>query len=133
MPPLTEISEKYATIFNNAPDLMVASPGRINLIGEHLDYNGGWVLPAAIDKKIYFALGRRTDNACHLYSMDYDALEIIPLSNVVSSAKDWVNYLLGVVEQFQKEQLLPSGFNLVFGGGHGALSVIVENKKIKRD
>lgn len=112
----TEISEKYATIFNNAPDLMVASPGRINLIGEHLDYNGGWVLPAAIDKKIYFALGRRTDNACHLYSMDYDALEIIPLSNVVSSAKDWVNYLLGVVEQFQKEQLLPSGFNLVFGG-----------------
>jgi galactokinase len=111
-----QINEKYTAIFGNAPDLMVASPGRINLIGEHLDYNGGWVLPAAIDKKITFAVGKRTDKACHLYSMDYDTLEIIPLSNVVSSAKDWVNYLLGVVEQFQKEHLLPSGFNLVFGG-----------------
>jgi galactokinase len=112
----TRISEKYSTLFNAAPDLMVTSPGRINLIGEHLDYNGGWVLPAAIDKKITFAIGKRADNACHLYSMDYETLEIIPLSNIVSSAKSWVNYLLGVVEQFQKEQVLPSGFNLVFGG-----------------
>jgi galactokinase len=112
----SKISEKYTAVFGNAPDLMVASPGRINLIGEHLDYNGGWVLPAAIDKKITFAIGQRADNTCHLYSMDYDALEIIPLSNVVLSAKSWVNYLLGVVEQFQKEQVLPSGFNLVFGG-----------------
>jgi galactokinase len=112
----TKISEKYTAIFGSIPDLMVASPGRINLIGEHLDYNGGWVLPAAIDKKITFAIGQRADNACHLYSIDYETLEIVPLSNVVPSAKDWVNYLLGVVEQFQKEQPLPSGFNLVFGG-----------------
>ncbi len=112
----SRISEKYAAVFGSTPDLMVASPGRINLIGEHLDYNGGWVLPAAIDKKIYFAVGQRTDKACHLYSMDYESLEIIPLRNVVPSAKSWVNYLLGVVEQFQKEQILPSGFNLVFGG-----------------
>ena len=112
----SRISEKYTALFHNAPDLMVNSPGRINLIGEHLDYNGGWVLPAAIDKKITFAVGKRADNACHLYSMDYETLEIIPLSNVVSSAASWVNYLLGVVEQFQKEQPLPLGFNLVFGG-----------------
>ncbi len=112
----TIISEKYTAVFNSLPDLMVASPGRINLIGEHLDYNGGWVLPAAIDKKITFALGRRTDNTCHLYSIDYDTLEIIPLSHVVSTPHSWVNYLLGVVEQFQEEQPLPSGFNLVFGG-----------------
>ena len=110
------ISEKYTSLFSNAPDLFVTSPGRINLIGEHLDYNGGWVLPAAIDKKISFAIGKRSDNALHLYSMDYETLEIIPLSNIVSSAQSWVNYLLGVVDQFQKEQPLPSGFNLVFGG-----------------
>jgi galactokinase len=113
---VNKISEKYTTLFNSTPDLMVTSPGRINLIGEHLDYNGGWVLPAAIDKKITFAIGKRADDACHLYSMDYETLEIIPLSNIVSSAKSWVNYLLGVVEQFQKVQVLPSGFNLVFGG-----------------
>jgi galactokinase len=113
---MKEISEKYASLFESAPDLVVASPGRINLIGEHLDYNGGWVLPAAIDKKIVFAIGKRTDKACHFYSMDYATSEIVPLSHVVPNAKSWVNYLLGVVEQFQKEQPLPSGFNLVFGG-----------------
>jgi galactokinase len=110
------ISEKYTSLFDQAPDLVVVSPGRINLIGEHLDYNGGWVLPAAIDKKIVFAIGLRSDAACHFYSIDYDATEIIPLSKVVPNAKNWVNYLLGVVEQFQKEQPLPVGFNLVFGG-----------------
>ncbi len=110
------ISKKYTNLFNRAPDLMVTSPGRINLIGEHVDYNGGWVLPAAIDKKIAFAIGRRADQACHLYSMDYDTLEIVPLDKVVPSQHSWVNYLLGVVEQFHKEQPLPSGFNLVFGG-----------------
>jgi galactokinase len=110
------ISEKYTNLFKQAPDVVVSSPGRINLIGEHLDYNGGWVLPAAIDKKITFAVGRRADQVCYLYSTDYEALEIVPLNKVVSSEKSWVNYLLGVVEQFQKEQPLPSGFNVVFGG-----------------
>jgi galactokinase len=113
---MTIINEKYTSLFGKDPDLSVASPGRINLIGEHLDYNGGCVLPAAIDKKITFAIGKRTDNACHFYSIDYDTLEIVPLSNIAPSAKSWVNYLLGVVEQFQKEQPLPAGFNLVFGG-----------------
>ena len=110
------IREKYANLFNQTPDLVVTSPGRINLIGEHLDYNGGWVLPAAIDKKITFAIGKRADMDCYFYSMDYENLEIVPLSNIVPSAHSWVNYLLGVVEQFHKEQPLPSGFNLVFGG-----------------
>jgi galactokinase len=110
------ISEKYTNLFKHVPDVVASSPGRINLIGEHLDYNGGWVLPAAIDKKITFAVGRRADQVCHLYSMDYEALEIVPLDKVVSSEKSWVNYLLGVVEQFQKEQPLPSGFNVVLGG-----------------
>jgi galactokinase len=113
---ISEISEKYAALFGSAPDLMVSSPGRINLIGEHLDYNGGWVLPAAIDKKINFAIGKRADTAVHFYSVDFEVLEIIPLSNLVHSEKNWVNYLLGVVEQFQKERALPAGFNLVFGG-----------------
>ena len=112
----TKIQNKYAALFGEQPAFFVTSPGRINLIGEHVDYNDGWVLPAAIDKKIIFAIGSRTDKACHLFSMDYDALEIVPLCKVESSTKSWVNYLLGVVEQFQNEQPLVQGFNLVFGG-----------------
>lgn len=111
-----KINEKYKDLFGEMPDIMVQSPGRINLIGEHTDYNAGWVLPAAIDKKITFAIGKRSDSTCHLYSIDYETFEIISLHNVVPAAQSWVNYLLGVVEQFQKEQPLSSGFNLVFGG-----------------
>ena len=110
------IKNKFTTLFGTQPDLMVASPGRINLIGEHTDYNGGWVLPAAIDKKITFALGRRTDNLCQVHSVDFDDTESVPLNQITPTTKSWVNYLLGVVEQFQKEKQLPYGFNLVFGG-----------------
>jgi galactokinase len=112
----TKIIEKYTTLFGTQPDLVLASPGRINLIGEHTDYNGGWVLPAAIDKKITFAIGRRDDALCQVHSIDFDDTETVVLSAVYPIAKSWVNYLMGVVEQFQNEKPLPSGFNLVFGG-----------------
>lgn len=110
------VRETFNKIFQAKPDLMVTSPGRINLIGEHTDYNGGWVLPAAIDKKITFALGRRTDLICQFHSIDFNDTKTINLANFKSTTKSWVNYLLGVVEQFQNEKPLPHGFNLVFGG-----------------
>ena len=139
------VQEKFKLLFGKKPDLVVTSPGRINLIGEHTDYNGGWVLPAAIDKKITFALGSRTDLVCRLHSIDFNDTEIIDLTNFKSTNKSWVNYLLGVIEQFQNSRdvacnvseftkdvacnvsefkrdvasnvsTLPHGFNLVFGG-----------------
>ena len=67
-----KINKKFSALFGTKPDLVLASPGRINLIGEHTDYNGGWVLPAAIDKKITFAIGRRTDGLCQVHSVDFD-------------------------------------------------------------
>jgi galactokinase len=112
----TKIKDKFTALFGAHPDLILASPGRINLIGEHTDYNGGWVLPAAIDKKITFAIGHRTDALCQVYSIDFDDTEIVSLSNIHPTKKGWVNYLMGVVEQFQNEKPLPNGFNLVFGG-----------------
>ena len=112
----TQIKEKYNALFGANPDLVLASPGRINLIGEHTDYNGGWVLPAAIDKKITFAIGRRVDALCQVHSIDFDDTETVSLAAVQPTKKSWVNYLMGVVEQFQNEKPLPYGFNLVFGG-----------------
>jgi len=98
------VQEKFKLLFGKKPDLVVTSPGRINLIGEHTDYNGGWVLPAAIDKKITFALGSRTDLVCRLHSIDFNDTEIIDLTNFKSTNKSWVNYLLGVIEQFQNSR-----------------------------
>ncbi len=58
------ILECFQTHFGTAPALLVRAPGRINLIGEHTDYNEGFVLPAAIDRAVWFAATPRTDRHC---------------------------------------------------------------------
>ncbi len=63
-----KIGERYQELFDAAPDLCAKSPGRINLIGEHTDYNEGFVLPTAIDKAIYVAVGKRSDDRIVLYA-----------------------------------------------------------------
>lgn len=109
------IEKKFKEIFNEEP-LMVNSPGRVNLIGEHTDYNNGFVLPAAIDKSIYFAITPRSDETCKLFSYDmYDSYEF-SISGFEFSAKGWPNYLMGVVDQLKKEGHKLKGFNCVFGG-----------------
>lgn len=100
----------------HAEPLIVRSPGRVNIIGEHTDYNEGFVLPAAIDKSIYVGIGRRNDEEIHLYSCDFQEHHICSLSSVVRSDKSWPNYPLGVVDQLQKGEFPISGFNLILGG-----------------
>lgn len=96
--------------------LTVCSPGRINLIGEHTDYNMGFVLPAAIDKAAYVAIGKRNDNTVCLYSLDLeDSLEI-NIQHIIHSSKEWANYILGVVSELNKLNIFFGGFNLVFSG-----------------
>ena len=68
------IRSQFLNHFNYAPSLAVKSPGRINLIGEHTDYNHGFVLPAAIDKYIEVAIGKRTDGAIHMVALDLGQL-----------------------------------------------------------
>lgn len=112
---LYSLSEKFREKFNAQPVLYQA-PGRINLIGEHTDYNDGFVLPAAIDKAIYFAVGKNEKNTLRLYSIDYDESFEIALNNLHKSDKHWANYLIGVAVQFQKRGLQPGGIDCVFGG-----------------
>ena len=106
---------KYREIFNNEP-LLFRSPGRINLIGEHTDYNMGFVLPAAIDKAIYFAVNKRDDNNCKIFSLDMNEFFEFTLSDYKNSEKNWPNYLIGVVDQLIKSGHTVGGFNCVFGG-----------------
>lgn len=112
---ISNLKEKFKSIFNTEP-VLVRSPGRVNIIGEHTDYNEGFVLPAAIDKAIYIAIGKRTDDAIHLYAQDYQQSHEVALSNVEPSDKHWPNYILGVVDQFQKSGYKIGGFNLVIDG-----------------
>ncbi len=110
------ISQHFKTIFGTKPSLVARAPGRINLIGEHLDYNGGFVLPAAIDKAIWFAMGLRPDNELHFHSIDLGETFTAEVSSFQKSDKNWANYLLGVISEAQKDGLQIGGVNVVFGG-----------------
>jgi len=109
------VEKKFKSLFSEQP-LFVRSPGRVNLIGEHTDYNMGFVLPAAIDKAIYFAVAPRSDAVCRIVSIDMNDEHSFALNDLHASPKGWPNYLMGVVDQFLKGRYNLLGFNCVFGG-----------------
>ena len=93
------------------------SPGRINLIGEFTDYNNGFVLPAAIDKGVYFAITPRDDHRICLYSNDFREEYFTSTDHPERSIKSsWPNYILGVVNQFQQAGITLNGFDAAITG-----------------
>lgn len=114
-----QLIDKLTTDFRNAfkadPQL-VRSPGRVNLIGEHTDYNNGFVLPAAINKNIYLAISKREDDEINLISSDLNDGYSTFLKNLQKSNKLWPDYILGVADQFIKAGHKLNGFNIIFAG-----------------
>ena len=90
------------TIDNNESDIIVKSPGRINLIGEHIDYNGGHVLPAAIDRKVTMWFRKKDNSLCRVNSEDEGAFTFDIKKPLQISDTHWENYVLGVVDGIQK-------------------------------
>jgi galactokinase len=109
------IDKKFNQLFKQTP-LLVRSPGRVNIIGEHTDYNEGFVLPAAIDKAIYIAIGKREDDLIHIYSNEFSEEHESHLINLQPSEQHWANYVLGVADQLQSRGYKIGGFNMVFDG-----------------
>lgn len=105
----------FRKVFACTETLVVRSPGRVNIIGEHTDYNEGFVLPAAIDKAIYVAIGKRTDDRVHLYSADFVESFKVKLADIQPTT-NWATYILGVVDQLIKRGHVVNGFNLVLDG-----------------
>ncbi len=102
-------------IFRNfKPDFTVHAPGRINLIGEHTDYNNGFVLPTAIDKtiKLHFK-ANLTPYSCNIYSKTYGKTFSFDLRKISRSEEQWENYILGVVNEIQKRGKFPEGFDCI--------------------
>jgi len=94
------IREKFIERYKKEP-LLVRSPGRINLIGEHTDYNEGFVMPAAIDREIVFAIASSSETLASIYSVKHDELIHFDVNNPIKIEEPfWPNYLLGVARQF---------------------------------
>ena len=111
------INEAFQKIYGFAPDVTVRAPGRVNLIGEHTDYNDGFVLPAAIDRVIEFAARRRKDNVVPAYSIDFqEQAEFSLEANEKDNDHPWSNYLRGVLKFLQEDGYRLTGFDLAFGG-----------------
>lgn len=107
---LTRFAEKF-----NSTARIFFSPGRINLIGEHVDYNDGFVMPAAVDKGIWYAVAANNTQTINFHSHDLEEDLSIDL-NDIRPIKGWKNYVLGPVDQIQKKGLPITGFDCVFGG-----------------
>ncbi|SDZ12582.1 MULTISPECIES: galactokinase [Rhodonellum] len=113
------ITEKIRSVFlqtfGESP-LLCHSPGRINLIGEHTDYNGGYVMPAAIDKKMVVGIASNDGNQGRIHSIDFDEDFTFDLSSFSPKKGHWGTYIMGVVAQFQQAGYPVKGFDMVFGG-----------------
>ena len=117
---IQQLRSNFATIFGAEADHTFFSPGRINLIGEHTDYNGGHVFPAAISLGTYGAARKRDDNLLRFYSANFEDKEIIevPLENLrFEKEHNWTNYPKGVLHFLQKAgHVIDKGMDVyVFG------------------
>jgi galactokinase len=110
---IKELKKVFQQNFQTEP-LIVRSPGRINIIGEHTDYNEGFVLPAAIDKAAYIAVSLRDDDEIHLVAMDLNENFSVNLKDLKPVGDvSWPNYILGSAAQFLKRGVQLPGFNAV--------------------
>ncbi|MCK5637227.1 MAG: galactokinase [Flavobacteriaceae bacterium] len=109
------IKNRFNEIYKSKP-LMVRSPGRINLIGEHTDYNDGFVFPAAIDKEIHFAVAKNNVNMFRFFALDLDESFELKVDDLKRTETSWANYLLGVAAQYKKAGYPLKGIDCVFGG-----------------
>ena len=109
------IEEKFKSLFGN--DYMVyTSPGRVNLIGEHTDYNGGFVFPGAIDKGIYAVINPNGTDKVRAYSLDYSQQTEFGMNEEDAPQESWARYIFGVCREMKKRGFEPKGFDTVFVG-----------------
>lgn len=112
---IQRITKIFREQFSSEP-LIIRSPGRVNIIGEHTDYNEGFVLPAAIDKAIYVGVSKRQDDTINLYAVDFKERYWSFVSGVKPTDEGWPNYILGVVDQLNKNGYRIGGFDFVIDG-----------------
>jgi len=116
---LEQLKEQFLTIYGiekGNPSVFFA-PGRVNLIGEHTDYNGGYVFPCALSFGTYMIIRANQEQVIRFATTNFDFKADIPFSDLhLKKGNEWVNYPLGVIDQFKKRGFLIKGFDMLFSG-----------------
>lgn len=102
--------------YNRAPDWLIRAPGRVNLIGEHTDYNDGFVLPMAIDRAVWIAVHPRKDNRVQLYSLDFDQSLDFDLDDFSRMDSGWGEYVKGTAWALKENGYLLAGWEGIIAG-----------------
>lgn len=114
---LPNIRQRFAEIFGGEPVAVVRAPGRVNLIGEHTDYNDGYVLPVAIDRSVLVAAGPRDDRQVVIYALDFGESVEFSLDDIRhDQTKTWSNYQRGVAYFLEERGIKLPGLNAVVTG-----------------
>jgi galactokinase len=114
---IDKLVNSFKNKFDGSPDILVKAPGRVNLIGEHTDYNNGFVFPVAIDRDIMIASRRRDDLIVRLYSLDFDQSVEFSLDDITyDEEQKWSNYPRGVAFFLQESEYKISGLDAVITG-----------------
>lgn len=112
-----ELRKNFSDVFGNEPEFVFFCPGRVNLIGEHIDYNGGKVMPCAISLGTYLAVSRNTDKVFRFRCLNFPETADLHLQASYSkTGKDWFNYPLGVINELLKDDAAISGLDMLFYG-----------------
>lgn len=113
------IQEEFEKIYSNAPERVFFAPARVNLIGEHIDYNGGLVMPCALGNGTYLAVRKTADNTFTFRSLNFpENVHKIPVnaSGYTKEGSLWINYPLGCIDYFVREGKTISGLEFLFYG-----------------
>ena len=111
------IGQRFIQEYGERPAAIVRAPGRVNLIGEHTDYNDGFVFPMAIDRAAYIALRPRQDGRVFAHSLDFDDRRVFALDDLRRPSRtEWIDYMIGVAWALQERGYAPRGWEGVLSG-----------------
>ncbi len=112
-----QLIKRFEEVFRSPPELVSSAPGRINIIGEHTDYNLGYVLPAAINLRIHFLAARRNDDTVRIWAEDFKEERSFSLQNTSACPEHhWENYVKGIFWVLEERGDSPGGLNGLIQG-----------------
>ena len=115
-PIIAQARDAFESVFEGQADVVVQAPGRVNLIGEHTDYNEGFVFPSAIDRWAVVAARSRADSGVRIYSAMHEEVAEFQVDDVLEAQGNWADYPKGVVREFQKLGHSLCGFDAAIVG-----------------